>query len=124
MRLRALFLFLTILSTTAARAADLELRVSGGHFEDCELVGLGSKGSIKGSITIAETATDPKWASAAAFILIQDTKPNHIFRLALMSVSSSKKLEARYELFIDENRLVAETLSEVTVGEPLWWQNT
>lgn len=121
MKFCALFLFLTIL-TSASYATDLELRVPGGRYEDCEFVGLGPKGSIKGSITVTETATDPKWGSSVAFILIEDTKPSHTFRLALISVSSSKKLEARYELFSDEHRLAAEALSEVAIGEPLPYQ--
>lgn len=122
MKLRTLFLFLTVLLTTASHATDLELRVPRGRYEDCEFIGLGPKGSIKGSITITETATDPEWSASVAFILIEDTKPSHTFRLALASVSYSKKLEARYELFSDEQCLVAEALSEIAVGEPLTYQ--
>ena len=122
MNLHALFLFSTVLLAAAANATDLELRVPGGRYEDCEFIGLGPKGAIKGSIAIIETATDPKWSASTAFILIEDTKPSHTFRLALASVSSSKKLEARYELFSDERRLVAEALSEIAVGESLTYQ--
>lgn len=122
MRLRAFATLVLFFAATTSSATDLERTVPGGRFVACEFVGLGSDGSVRGSITVSKTATDPTWASTASLILIEDAKPSHTFRLSLASVSTSKKLEARYELFVGEHRLIAEGLSEVTLGTPLAYQ--
>ncbi|HKZ16029.1 MAG TPA: hypothetical protein VJ161_01005 [Geobacteraceae bacterium] len=105
-------------------ASNLDLTAKGGHFQDCELIDQGPSGSIKGSISLIELSSDPKWASVVAIILIQDTKPSRVFRLSLGSVSTSKKLEVRYEFFVGESRQVAEALAEIPVGEPMPFQMT
>jgi hypothetical protein len=117
-------LALLLLVSSAALSSNLDLTVKGGHFEDCELVELGPTGSIKGRISVIELSSDPKWASAVAIILIQDTKPSKVFRLLLGSVSTSKQLEARYEFFVGQNMQVAEALAEISVGESMPYQLT
>ena len=88
-------------------------------FIDCEFVGMGNKGSIKGTLTLAQPASHPTWASATALRLEDQSKFQVNFRLGLLSVADSRNLEFRYEYFAGSKRHVAETLAEVPPGVPV-----
>jgi hypothetical protein len=110
----ALLLALTFASSVHATV--LDERVNGGKFEDCELVDLGEKGDLHGHLSLSELGSDEKWASAIALILIDDSKFQVSFRLALTSATTSDKLEVRYEFFNGPRRPVAEALAQVPIG--------
>jgi len=118
MRSIALTFLAALTLAPLTHATTLEERVEGGRFEDCEFVGLGEKGDIRGQLTLSETALDKKWASVIALILTDDSKFQVTFRLALASVTTSDKLEVRYEFFSGSRRPVAEALAQVPIGEP------
>jgi len=114
--IRSALAFLCVLATASASASDLDLRIPGGQFEDCEFVGLGPRGSLSGSLTLDNVATDPKWAAGIGLILLDDNKFQTSLRLALTKVTTSSGLEARYEFFSGNRRPVAEALDEVAPG--------
>jgi len=115
---RLLPLVLSVLAA-AASATTFERHVQGGRFVECEFVGLGSKGDVSGELLISQTSTDPKWAAGIALRLQDNSKFQVSFRLALLSVTTSKNLELRYEYFAGSRRPVTEALAEVPVGQSL-----
>jgi hypothetical protein len=111
-------LFLTF-SASLAQASQFDIRAGGGRFEDCELLELGQRGAVSGTIALSELTSGGKWASILALILTDDTKFQTSFRFALTSVITSQNLEARYEFFVGSRRPVAEALTEAAVGTPM-----
>jgi hypothetical protein len=104
---------------SVASAATLDIRIPGGRFEDCELVGFGEKGSVMGSMTLSELDSDPRWAPSMVFILTDDSKFQTLLRFGLRAVTTSSKLEVRYEFFAGNRRPVAEAIFETPAGVPL-----
>jgi hypothetical protein len=110
---------LLFLGAATAAASPIDIRAGAGRFADCELVEVGSRGAISGTMSLSELSSDSRWASALAFIITDDTKFQTSFRFALASVTASKNLEARYEFFTGSRRPVAEALGEAAVGATL-----
>lgn len=101
---------------TDSRALPVDFQASGGLFEDCELIDLGPQGAISGTAALGELTPGGKWASALAFILTDDSKFQTSFRLSIGSVTTSPRLEVRYEFFAGSRRPVAEGLGELAIG--------
>jgi hypothetical protein len=112
----ALFLALTV---SSVQASSFDIRAGGDRFEDCELLEVGPRGAVSGTMALSELVSGGKWASVLAFILIDDAKFQTSFRFALSSVIASQKLESQYEFFVGSRRPVAEALTEVAPGSAM-----
>jgi hypothetical protein len=111
--------FACVIAAEFASASELDLRVPGGRFADCEFVGLGNTGSLSGTLTLESSSSDPKWAAAIAIILLDDAKFQTSLRFAVVAVTTSPRFEARYEFFTGARRPVAEALDETPPGVAL-----